>query len=331
MEAPSIISHVEQLRVVSDPHRWALLKRLMAGPASLSGLGREFDKPASWARYHVKELERVGLVRLAEIRQHLHYAEHLYAAAAPAYSVSLLITPEPDASEALILLGSDDLAVTLLAGEARLEGTPVWAGAVGSLDGMIAVHQGLADIAGCHLYEPDTGEYNTVHARCMFPGKPVVMVTVAEREQGLIVAAGNPLDVRGLEDLARPDLRFLNRNPGSGTRVWLDWALREAGIPTEAISGYADWVSTHGGAAEAVRSGQADASMGIRAAAEQRGITFVPLAHERYDLIIPEERMNDPRVQRLLERLTKPSFEAEVRRLGGYSTDETGAERRVAY
>ncbi len=329
METPSIISQVEQLRVVSDPNRWAILKRLMTSPASLSGLGREFGKPASWARYHVKQLERVGLVHLAEVRQHKHYAEHLYAAAAPAYSVSLLITPEPDASDALILLGSDDLAVTMLAAETRLGGTPVWAGAVGSLDGMIALHQGLADIAGCHLYEPETGEYNVLHARCMFPGKPVVMVTVAEREQGLLVAPGNPLGLKGLEDLARPDTRFLNRNPGSGTRVWLDWALHEAHVPIEQIRGYSDWVSTHADAVGAVRSGEADASVGIRAAAEQGGITFVPLAHERYDLIIPEDRMNDERVQRLLERLTKQDFEAEVRRLGGYSTTQTGSERRV--
>lgn len=331
METPSTISHVEKLRVVSDPHRWALLKRLMTAPASLSALGRGFGKPASWARYHVKALERVGLVRLAEVRQHKHYAEHLYAAAAPAYSVSLLITPEPDASDALILLGSDDLAVTMLAGETRMEGTPVWAGAVGSLDGMIAVHQGLADIAGCHLYEPETGEYNTVHARCMFPGKPVVMVTVAEREQGLLVASGNPLGLAKLEDLVRPGVRFLNRNPGSGTRLWLDWALHEAAIPAEAIDGYSDWVSTHADAAEAVRSGDADASVGIRAAAEQSAISFVPLAHERYDLIIPEDRMGDARIQRLLNHLTQQTFGAEVRRLGGYSTEQTGTARRVGF
>ncbi len=329
MDSPSIISHVEQLRVASDPSRWALLKRLMAAPASLSALGREFGKPASWARYHLKELERVGLVRLAEVRQHKNYAEHLYAATAPAFSVRMLVTPEADSSDALVLLGSDDMAVTLLAGEARLEGTPVWAGAVGSLDGMIAVHQGLADIAGCHLYEPETGEYNTVHARCMFPGEPVVMVTVAEREQGFLVAPGNPRGIGALEDLARPDVRFLNRNPGSGTRVWFDWALHGAGIPPEAVNGYADWVSTHGEAAAAVSSGEADVSVGIRAAAEPAGITFVSLAHERYDLIIPENRIDDARIQRLLNRLTEPTFEAEVRRLGGYSTEQTGRERRV--
>ena len=331
MDAPSIISHVEQLRVVSDPHRWAILKRLMSGPASLSGLGREFGKPASWARYHVKELEKVGLVRLAEVRQHKHYAEHLYTAAASAYSVSLLITPEPDSSDALILLGSDDLAVSMLAGETRLEGAPIWAGAVGSLDGMIAVHQGLADIAGCHLYEPETGGYNVVHARCMFPGKPIVMVTVAEREQGLLVAPGNPLAVNGLEDLARPEVRFLNRNPGSGTRVWLDWALHEARIPAEEIGGYSDWVSTHAEAADAVRLGEADASVGIRAAADQGGLTFVTLAHERYELIIPEERIGDERIQRLLGHLTEQAFEARVRRLGGYSTEQTGTQRRVGF
>jgi len=201
---------------------------------------------------------------------------------------------------------------------------------VGSLDGMIAVHQGLADIAGCHLYEPDTGDYNTVHVRCMLPDRPVVVITVAEREQGLFVAAGNPLGIGELGDLARADIRFLNRNPGSGTRIWLDWALGKAGIDSGAVPGYSDWVSTHTEAAQAVAAGRADASVGIRAAAEQTGVGFVSLSHERYELIIPEDRINDERVQRLVSRLTQPSFEAEIRRLGGYSTDETGSERRVS-
>lgn len=331
MDVPAVISRVDQLNTLSDPRRWAVLKRLMVAPASLSALGREFDKPASWVRYHIKELERVDLVRLAEIRPQRNYVEHLYAAAAPAYSVSLLITPEPDASGALILLGSDDLAITMLAGEMRLEGDPVWAGAVGSLDGLIALRQGLADIVGCHLWEPRTGEYNTAHVRCMFPDWPVTLVTVAEREQGLLVAPGNPLGIKGLEDLARADLKFLNRNSGSGTRVWLGWALRQAGIESAAVAGYSDCVSTHAEAAHAVASGQVDVSVGIRAVAQREGIGFVPLAHERYELIIPEDRMNDERVQRLLSRLAMPSFEARMRRLGGYGTAETGAERRLAY
>jgi putative molybdopterin biosynthesis protein len=196
----------------------------------------------------------------------------------------------------------------------------------GSLAGLMALAQGQADVAGAHLQSERGDEYNVEHVRHILPGLPVVLVTLARREVGLIVAAGNPKGIRGIEDVARPGVRLVNRQRGSGTRILLDARLRESGIAPQTVQGYDDEETTHLAVATAVAEGRADVGLGIRAAAESLGLDFLPLLRERYDLVIPA-RFRDARpIQRLLDILTSPSFRDVVTTLGGYDLSETGRE-----
>jgi putative molybdopterin biosynthesis protein len=178
---------------------------------------------------------------------------------------------------------------------------------------LIALRQGLSDIAGCHLLDAASGEYNLPYVRHLFPDRAVSVVTLVHREQGLVVPEGNPKRLSGIEDLARPDVRIVNRNAGSGTRVWIDQRLREA------------VASTHDEVAEAVELGTADAGIAIRAVAEARGLGFVSLFEERYDLVFAEDRVaQQPVLQEMLGRLEGGAFRRAVKKLPGYGTEETG-------
>lgn len=320
----------DQLKAIADPGRSAILRRLMASPATISQLGEVFGKHPAWIRHHVKALEAAGLAVLSETKVVRNYTEKYYAATAPAFIVERTVRASAEDGAPPLLFASHDFAVHLLT-EAVPDHRPAALTAVaGSLDSLIAMRQGLADIAGCHLLDASTGEYNIPFVSHLFPDRAVVVVTMAHREQGLIVPPGNPLSLSSVDDVAQRGIRFVNRNRGSGTRVWFDLALSRAGIPRAAIDGYDVEVLTHSEAAGAVASGEADAALGIRAAADALGLGFVDLFTERYDLVVPEDMHDDPALAPLLDRLCSGRFRSEVRRLHGYDTTETGKERRVA-
>ena len=161
---------------------------------------------------------------------------------------------------------------------------------VGSLDGLVNLRQGLCHLAGAHLLD-ETGDYNTSYVHHLFPDRPVKMVTLAYRTQGLLLAEGNPKGIHSITDLTRKNVTFINRNPGSGTRLWLDREIHRLGLTPNLIRGYMDFVHTHSESADAVQSGKADAALGIQAAAHQHGLDFIPLFEERYDLVIPVEQV----------------------------------------
>lgn len=332
MDAARALGKEEQLKAIADPHRLGILRRLMARPETISGLGAAFGKHPAWIRHHVTTLKRVGLIELAETRRTRNYVEKFYRATAPAYSINLLLVPEYAGKRSIVAMGSDDLALETLASltNAGREIADVFPIAVGSLDGLISLRQGLADIAGCHLLDADSGEYNVPYVRHLLPDRPVAVVTLAHREQGLIVAAGNPLAIRAVDDLARPNVKLVNRNPGSGTRLWLDRRLHTQGIATGQVDGYDNCVGTHTEAAAAVARGRADVGLGIRAAAVRMDLDFVPLFRERYDIVIPDDRHDDPRVSRFLNGIGTRAFMKAVRQLGGYDTDHAGHEEHVA-
>lgn len=321
------IDRLDAVRAVADPNRLLLMRLLLARPQTITSLGTALDKHPAWIRHHIKALEVAGLVRMVEERTTRNYTEKFYGATAAAFTVSLLI--RPDAPSSLVALVSDDLVVDLLA-SAEDERARLVAGVTGSLDGLIGVRQGLADIAGCHLLDTDTGQYNIPFARHLFPDRDVMVVTLAHREQGLIVASGNPLGITGLAEVADGRVRLANRNRGSGTRVWIDRALHEAGISGAQVAGYDDVADTHSAAAERVASGRADVAVGIAAAAERHGLSFVPLFRERYDLVMPEEIFHAEEVARLLDRLHTSAFRRTVSRIRGYDSTSTGDEYRLA-
>jgi putative molybdopterin biosynthesis protein len=197
---------------------------------------------------------------------------------------------------------------------------------VGSLDGLIALRQGLAHLTGCHLLDIDSGEYNLPYVRHLFPERPMKLVTLAHREQGLMLAPGNPRRIHGITDLARGDVSFINRNAGSGTRLWLDKQLGRLGISSEQIQGYTLIAHTHTAVAQAVAQGRADTALGLAAAAHQHNLEFIPLFQERFDLVMPAESLGEPGQRRLMDALHGGEFRHMAENLGGYDTHHTGEE-----
>jgi putative molybdopterin biosynthesis protein len=150
------------------------------------------------------------------------------------------------------------------------------------------------------------------------------VVTLAHREQGLLVAPGNPHQIQGLEDLGRDDLTFINRKTGSGTRLWLDQQLGKLGVEPTQIQGYSMEVSTHSQVAKGVLRGDADLGLGVLAAARQFDLDFIPLFEERFDLVIQDECYTDPLLTPALEIIHDLTFRQAVSALGGYDTTHTG-------
>jgi len=195
---------------------------------------------------------------------------------------------------------------------------------LGSLAGLLAIVGGRCHLAGTHLLDPESGEYNVSHVRKILPGTRVRLVTLAMRRQGLMVKRGNPKGISGLADLGRPDVRFVNRQGGSGTRVLLDHHLQRIGLASQAVRGYGDEEYTHTAVAVQVLAGGADAGLGVLAAARALGLDFIPVAEERYDLCIPVAYLGDERVGALLAALAAPAFRAAVEALGGYDVTPMG-------
>ncbi len=228
-------------------------------------------------------------------------------------------------------VGSHDLTLDLLAAALRRRRRPVSLDiqAVGSLPGLLALRQGEADLAGIHLLDPATGDYNGPIVSRLFPGERMALVTVAHREQGLLVAPGNPRGLRRLADLARPNVRLIRRTAGSGTHLLLEWGLRQESIPMARLRSLPREAATHLEVAAAVARGEADAGLGLRAAAEAFGLGFIPLFRERYDLVCPRAHVSRPPLSALPAALRDRAFRQQVRHLGGYDTRETGQIREV--
>jgi putative molybdopterin biosynthesis protein len=189
---------------------------------------------------------------------------------------------------------------------------------------LVALRQGIAQIAGCHLLDPESGEYNLPYVRHIFPDREMSLITLAHRQQGLIVQPGNPRRIRSLQDLAQPGVVFINRNRGSGTRLWLDRQLQQLSIPPQSIQGNNREVRTHTAVAEAIVQGRADAGLGLQAAARQHKLDFVPLFQERFDLVLPQEQLETQRLKPMLDFLQSAELRKIVQGLGGYDTQHTG-------
>lgn len=226
----------------------------------------------------------------------------------------------------IVAVGSHDNTLDVLADLIRAKSSrfTLSSSHVGSMGGLMAVKGGLCHFAGSHLLDVADGSYNVSYIQRLLPDTPVRLVRLVEREQGLIVAPGNPKNISGIRDLAEKDLVFINRQGGSGTRVLLDHHLKRAGIHPAAIQGYENEEFTHMAVAVAVLGGTADAGLGIHAAAKALGLGFVPVAKESYDLVIPEAFADTPRIRLLLEVVGSGEFARRVNELGGYDTKNTG-------
>lgn len=298
-----------------------ILRLLMACPATLTQLARTMKQSPAWVRHHILALQSAGLVEIAEIRRTGKVTEKFYRAKVDALLLQEVVLPK-SGKPSLIFSGSHDLALegaaVHLAKHVNLLNLPV-----GSLNGLVNLRQGLCQFSGAHLLD-ESGEYNTPFVQHLFPDRAMEMVTLAHRTQGLMFAAGNPKEIKRLSDITRTHIRFANRNPGSGTRLWLDAELRRLKIPTEQVSGYGKTVRTHTEAAALVASNQADVTLGLQAAAHQLGLDFLPLFEERYDLILPCE--NGGRLAPLLDYLQTAAFRNELNALTGYNASQSGKQ-----
>ena len=226
----------------------------------------------------------------------------------------------------IVATGSHDLTLDLLASRLRRTdpGLTLSSSNVGSLGGLMALSRREAHLAGTHLMDEETGEYNIPFVRKYLKGQEVVVVHLVGRVQGLMVTHGNPEDVSTLSDLAEDGMSFVNRQRGSGTRVLLDYKLKELGIEPAQIAGYEREEYTHLGVAAAVAGGRANTGLGILSAARAMGLEFVPLVNEQYDLVIPAEFYGGDLVKPLLDLIRSAEFRSEVEALGGYDASAMG-------
>ena len=229
----------------------------------------------------------------------------------------------------IVITGSHDLILDLAGSalRARDPGVTLASSNVGSLGGLTALRDGLCHLAGSHLLDPGSGEYTLPYLERLLTGRELAVVRLAHREQGLIVARGNPLGLAGVEDLVREDLRYVNRQRGAGTRVLLDHELARRSLASDSVQGYEREEPTHLAVAAAVAAGRADAGLGVLAAAHAFELGFVPVAQEPYDLVLERESLQSELLRPLWTLLESADFRAEVERLGGYDTAEMG--RRI--
>ncbi|MCL2877572.1 MAG: molybdopterin biosynthesis protein [Acidobacteria bacterium] len=243
-----------------------------------------------------------------------------------------LLTSEKDLGNRLLTLGSHDLTIDLLASavkEASDGRIAVSSSNIGSMGGLIAVGKGIAHFAGSHLLDTETGDYNRSWLKKYLPGADIALVTLVHRHQGLMTLKGNPKGIQGVGDLIRPDVALVNRQAGSGTRILLDYELKKSGIGAASISGYGNEEYTHMSVAMAVTSGRADVGMGILAAARALDLDFIPVARERYDMVIPARLLKDSRIALLLAIIRSDKFREQVLALGGYEVEETGKIQEI--
>jgi putative molybdopterin biosynthesis protein len=258
-----------------------------------------------------------GLVRVPRFSEGVHAGQEVEAD---------LLRGRGEVERTIVAIGSHDLTLDLLstAVARRRPGFSVASSNVGSLGGLLALQRDEAHLAGSHLLDEETGEYNLAYVRRLLPERRVVLINLVFRDQGLIVAPGNPKGIHALEDLTRADVRFVNRQKGAGTRVLLDYKLKTLGIDADRLQGYEREEYTHLGVAAAVMGGTADVGLGILAAARALKLELVPLLQERYDLVIPEEHYESELLAPLLDALSSETFRAEVEALGGYDASQMG-------
>ncbi len=311
-ERPVLRAHFSrQLASTLAAEEWVRVKVGLVG-------GRYVATPLARGSGVITSLVRAdGIVRIPLAKEGLLPGEEV--------TVELLRKRE-EIDRSVVCIGSHDLTLDLLDDLLRRKypGYSLSSAHVGSTGGIMALKRGEAHLAGIHLLDEKTGEYNIPYLEKFLPGLPLALITLVEREQGLMVAPGNPKRITGFADLARDDVSFVNRQRGAGTRLLLDARLRELGIRTEQVNGYHREEFTHLAVAAAVAAGSADTGLGVLAAARAMGLDFVPLEKERFDLAVPLAFLQEEAVARLLTTARLDEFKQSVQALGGYHTEKTG-------
>jgi putative molybdopterin biosynthesis protein len=242
-----------------------------------------------------------------------------------------LLRPAEEIANTILFTGSNDLTIGVLDDQLRAQfpGLKISASNIGSLGGLVALKRNEAHIIGTHLLDPATGEYNLPDLKRQQLLAKVVVMNLVIREQGLIVPKGNPKKIKGLKDLTRVDVMFVNRQPGAGTRVLLDYKLSKLKITPEQIRGYEREEVTHMAVAVAIASGLADTGLGIKSAAKALGLDFVPIEREEYDLVFLKDFYHSVLGQKLATVICSAAFKQAVMTLDGYDTKKTGIVKKA--
>lgn len=237
-----------------------------------------------------------------------------------------LLSPRSKLQNTLVVIGSHDPLLDELADMLHLENPGLYMSSshVGSMGGIMAIRRGEAHAAGCHLLDTADGSYNRSFIRKYFPKGGVRLISCVGRQQGLMVAKGNPLNIQKFSDIAGNGVRYVNRQKGSGTRILTDYLCKRENVDTSAIYGYDREELTHTSVAAQIVSSSADAGMGIYSAAKLYDLDFIPICIEEYDLIIPDHAWDTPMVQELLTILKSDGFREKLLSLGGYTVDNPG-------
>ncbi|MBF0118326.1 MAG: molybdopterin biosynthesis protein [Desulfobacterales bacterium] len=237
-----------------------------------------------------------------------------------------LLKPLSSIKNTIVVVGSHDNTIDVLEDEIRgaIGHITVSSSNVGSMGGLMAIKRGVCHVAGSHLLDESDGSYNISYIKKHLPDIKVKVVNLVLRDQGLIIPKGNPKGIRGIEDLSRKDITFINRQVGSGTRILLDYKLKELKINPSTINGYPNEEVTHMSVAVAVLSGTANVGLGIFAAAKALNLDFIPVVTEQYDLVIPERYFETENIKALLDVINTGKFKKRVEELGGYHTNKTG-------
>jgi len=319
------VETLAQINAVSDLHRLEILRHLMTNPGTVSQIGRLLDEYPAAVRYHIHKLIDAGLVELVEVRKSPGFEEKYYAAKSNAISIHKTILPLID-KKSIVFMGSHDLAWEKITKNfcKRYTQVKIFNFPIGSLDGLIALRQGTCQMAGSHLLDFETNQYNLPYIKHLFPGRPVQLVRLASRVQGLLFAQGNPKGIQSLNDIARSDIRFANRNPGSGTRIWLDNRLKIDQIRSHEINGYAKELNSHSAVAQEITLGHADLGLGLIAAGENRNLDSIPLFEEQFDLVLPGSGNGDGEISNVLDYLSSQGTRHTIDNLPGYDALNTG-------
>jgi molybdopterin molybdotransferase/putative molybdopterin biosynthesis protein len=262
--------------------------------------------------------EADGIIRIPNHMEGLKDNEPVFAE---------LLRPLSFVNNTIVVVGSHDNTLDVLADQlkARHGNLTLSSSHVGSMGGLMAIKRGVCHLAGSHLLDTEDGSYNISYIKRYIPKVNVKLINLVIRDQGLIIQHGNPKGIKGIEDLGRDDISFINRQSGSGTRILLDYKLKQLSIDSLKIKGYEDEEFTHMSVAVAVLSGTVDVGLGIYAAAKALNLDFIPVVTEQYDLIIPKIHFESENIQILLETINTADFKKRVEALGGYSTEKTGS------
>jgi putative molybdopterin biosynthesis protein len=237
-----------------------------------------------------------------------------------------LLRPEDELQHRLNIVGSHDLSLDVLRDmiKTRFPAMDLISAHVGSMSGINAMQKGIIDLVTTHILDEQELVYNIPAIKKYLADRPVLLVHITKRIQGLLVAKGNPLGITGVDDLSRREVRFVNRQFGSGTRILLDMMLKERRIDPRLIQGYDREESTHTAAAILVKEGIADTALAIHAVSRSFSLDFIPLMEEEYDLLVTKEFSEDPRFSLLMELIASREFASRLSELGGYTTKDSG-------